>query len=67
MKYNIKEGDIVLYISQTRVEAGRVTMIIREKDHFRIVPLEKGHHVKKRKESELLPLKKVIELSKQFG
>jgi len=63
MKDKIEVGDIVVYITMARVEAGRVARIAREEDMYKIVPLEVGHNVKKRKKSELISLRRLNEIA----
>ena len=63
---SIKVGDFVLYITQTRIEVGRVARIDVGSDRYKIVPVEKGHFAKKRNKSELLPLDKINEMVKDY-
>jgi len=63
MKNKINVGDIVVYVTMARVEAGRIARISKDGDMYKIVPLEKGHFAKKRKKSELLSLNRLIEMA----
>ena len=65
MKQDIKEGDIVVYYTNRRLELGKVSRIDKWLNYYHIVPLTKSSYIKKRKYSELLSLEKIQSIIKQ--